>query len=327
MKKPTSIRAIAAGICSAALMLAAAPLAAQDYPTKPIRVIVGFGAGTTSDIVGRLLGTVMQKQLGQPIIIEPRPGAGGLIAGHLVKAAPPDGYTLYFGSVVSFTSVFTRTNPIDASKEYEPVSDSLAAPYLMVVSNKLNVATLDDLVKLAKSRQQNPLIHMVSIANQAIVMNAIGNAKGFTYTDMGAKNTAEIMPLMATGEVAMLFNVAALLNAGFESKIFRPLFVLAGNRLPRFPDVPTSAEVGLPGLERAGYLGGFWAPKGTPAAITQRLSAVTQAAVRDPDVLLQYKRMEYDPVGSTSQDQLRNFSETLAFWAKVAREANYQPPQ
>lgn len=308
-------------------MIAATITAAQDYPAKPIRVIVGFGAGTGTDITARLLGKVVQQQLGQPIVVEPKPGAAGLIAGHAVKSAPPDGYTLYFGGVVSFAPVFTRTNPIDASKEYEPISDSLAAPYLMVVSNKLNVNTLDELVTYAKSKQQGTLFNMVSIDNQALVMHAVASAKGFTYTDINIKNTAEGFPLLRTGEIHLVFNVAANLNSGFEAKIFRPLFALAGSRLPRFPDVPTSAEVGLPGLEHAGYSAGFWAPKGTPTAITRRLSAAAQVALRDPDVLLQYKRLEYDPVGSTPQEQLKNFTTTLEFWTKVAKEAKYQPPQ
>jgi tripartite-type tricarboxylate transporter receptor subunit TctC len=328
MKKYTALCATAVGLFTAASMMAAGMAAAQGYPVKPIRVVVGFGAGTTSDVVGRILGKVMQQRLGQPVIVEPRPGAGGLIAGNLVKSAPPDGYTMYFGSVTSFTPVFTRTAPVDASKDYEPISDSLAAPYLMVVSTKLGINSFDELVAYAKARPQlGGVTHMVSIANQAIVMNAIASAKGFTYTDINVKNSAEAMPLFASGELALQFNVAGGLAAGFQNKIFRPIMVTAKSRLPLYPTVPTSGELGLPGLEQSGYIGGFWAPKGTPAPIARALSDAAQAAARDAEVVQQYARLEYEPVGSTPAEQIKTFVDTQAFWARVAAAANYQPPQ
>lgn len=318
-----SLRGIAA-----LLLLAAAGIAgAQDYPNKPIRVLVGFPAGTTTDTVARLLSKVMQQQLGQPIVVEPRVGANGLVAGMAVKNAPPDGYTIYFGGVVGFTSVFERNNPIDAAKEFEPVSDTMSAPYLMAVSNKFNVNTIDELVAYAKTKPPGTLVHAVSIANQALVMHAVAAAKGFTYTDVNVRAMSQVLPLMVTGEVAMAFNLSANLAPGIQSKTFRPIFVTAPKRLARFPDLPTSGEVGLPGLERVGILAGFWAPKGTPSAITRRLSSAAQAAVKDAEVIQQYNRLEYEPLVSTPEEQLKIYTETLDFWTRVAKAANYQPPQ
>ena len=327
MRKQTAGAWMGRVVLSVMILVGIGVASAQEYPTKPIRVWVGFPAGTTTDTVARLLSKVMQQELGQPIVVEPKVGANGLIAGLALKTAPPDGYSLFFGGVVGFTSVFERTNPIDAGKEFEPISDAMAGPYLMAVSSKLNINSVDELVAYAKARQAGTLVHAVSIANQALVMNAVATAKGFTYTDINVRTMGQIMPLMVTGEVAMVFNLSANLAAGLQAKTFRPLFITAARRSPRFPDLPTSGEVGLPGLERSGILAGFWAPKGTPSAITRRLSTAVQAAVKDPEVVQQYNRLEYDPVISTPAEQLKIFSETLEFWSKVAKAANYQPQQ
>lgn len=313
---------------ASAMMLAGCGVAsAQDYPTKPIRVMVGFPAGTTTDNVARMLGKVMQAQLGQTIIVEPKVGAAGLIAGLALKTATPDGYTLFFGGVAGFTPVFTKDNPIDASKEFEPISDSMAAPYLLVVSTKLGINSFEELVAFSKSKPSGTLVHAVSIANQALAMHAIAAAKGLSYRDINVRTMPETMPLMATGEVALFLNVAANLGAGLQSNTFRPILATAYKRLPTFPNVPTSGELGIPGIEQSGFVGGFWAPKGTPAAIVRRLSTAAQAAVKDPEVVQQFGRLQYEAVGSTPEGQLKSFNETMAFWTRVAKAANYQPPQ
>src|SRR4051812_34577815 len=129
-----ALRVLAALIIAPVAFMASA--FGQTYPTKPIRVILGFPAGSTTDIAARLASAAMQKPLGQSLIVDPRPGAQGLIGAQAVVKADPDGYTLYFGTVANLTPIFTKTSPIDASKEFTPISDSINAPLVLFITSK-----------------------------------------------------------------------------------------------------------------------------------------------------------------------------------------------
>ena len=308
-----------------AALTTAPPGFAQDYPAKPIRVIVGYPAGTTTDTAARLLTRPMQDLLRQTIIVEPRPGANGGIGANAAKNAQPDGYTIFFGSVTNLTATFTKANPVDAGTDFAPISDSLYSPQVLLVTSKLNVQTLDELIAHAKNNPAGTLNNAVTFAAQDLIMHTVKNSKGLTYTNIPFTNFAQFLPLMAKGEIAMHVNLFGNAQSALQAQSVRALFVTAAKRMSRYPDVPTAAELGVPGLERAGFSAGFWAPRGIPAAIGQRLSEAAQAAARNDEVQQQFAKLDYEAVGSTAADQLRNFTETMRFFSIAAKSANYQP--
>jgi tripartite-type tricarboxylate transporter receptor subunit TctC len=302
-----------------------APVAiAQTYPSKPIRIIVGFAAGTTTDTVARLTAEPMQKILGQPVIVEARTGAAGGIAGGVVAKADPDGYTLYFGLAATLHPVFTKNNPIDASKEFTPISDSMTAPYALFTSSKLPVTNYKELVAYAKSNPPGKLNLGKSVAQQELIMEVIKSVSGITFTTIPFASSVQAIPLLQSGEVALFVNVFAN-HLSHIPHIVRPMFVTAAKRSPQFPDVPTSAEVGIPGMEASAITQGYWAPSNTPKAIADKVSAAAIAAVKVPEVVAFFRKVGFEPVGSTAEEQLRNYEAGMKFWTYAARLGNYQP--
>jgi len=310
-------------LCIAGSLLASVAIA-QPYPSKPIRVIVGFPPGTTTDTVARMTSEPMAKALGQPVIVEARTGASGGIAGNVVAKSDPDGYTLYFGLAATLHPVFTKTNPIDASKEFTPISDTMTAPYALFTSAKLPVNSYKELVAYASANPAGKLNFGKSVAQQELVMEFIKNSSGITYTTIPFTGSGQAVPLLQSGEVGLFVNVFAN-HLSHIPHIVRPMFITAAKRSPQFPDVPTSAEVGISGLEAAAITQGYWGPKQLPKAVADRLAAAAMAAVKVPEVVAFFRKVGYDPVGSTPEEQLRSFEAGMKFWAHAARLGNYQP--
>ena len=167
---------------------------AQSFPAKPIRVIIGFPPGTTTDSVARITSEPMQKMLGQPVIVEARTGAGGGIAGGVVAKADPDGYTLYFGLAATLHPVFTKNGAIDASKEFTPISDTMTAPYALFTSAKLPVTSFKELSAYAKTLPAGKLNFGKSVAQQELVMEFIKNASGITYATIPFTGSNQAVP-------------------------------------------------------------------------------------------------------------------------------------
>lgn len=299
--------------------------AAQTYPVKPVRIIIGFPAGTASDLGARVLSKHMQSVVGQPFVVESRPGAQGVIGGNVVVKSEADGYTLYFGPVANLHPVFTKNNPIDAGKDFAPVSDSMYAPYVLFTSSKLPVQTFSELVSLAKASPSGSLNMGLTIAQQELLMQVIKSVAGITYTSVPFTNSLQFMPLLASGEIALHINLFGNFQAPLQAGTVRALFVTAPKRSSQYPNVPTAAEVGISGVDSAGFLAGFWAPKGTPVIITDKLSAAAAAAARTPEAIEQFRKLGYDAIGSTSEEQLKAFEIATQFWSKAAKTGNFQP--
>lgn len=320
-----SLRMLAVMIpASITALLCAASAVGQTYPNKPIRVITAFAGGTT-DSAARLVSGAMQKLLGQNMVIEPRPGAQGIIGATAVLRAEPDGYTLYFGTVANLTPVFTKNNPIDASKEFAPVSDSITAPLVFFVSSKLPVNTFQELIAHAKSLPPGTLNNAISSPQQNILAEAVRSVTGITFTTIPYTTPPQYFPLLTTGEISLNVNLFANMRPLLEAGAVRPMFVTAAKRSAQYPNVPTSAEAGIPGFESAGFAGGFWAPRGTPKDVIDKVSAAAIAAMNSPEASGQFRKLGFDTVGSTPEEQLRNFEQSIKFWTQAARIANFQP--
>jgi tripartite-type tricarboxylate transporter receptor subunit TctC len=299
------------------------PSLAQPYPSKPVRMLLGFPAGASTDIGGRIVGTEMSKRLGQPVIVENRPGANGSIAADATIKAVPDGYTLNFGSVMNFHPVFVKNGSIDAGRQLTPVSNSMSGLWFLFASRKAPINSVQELVALAKS---NPgKLNFASTASSTDMLAAMfGSLTGTTFTPIAyGGSAAKVGIALTNGEADFSFNSMATIRPYAQS--VRGLLIGASARHPEFPEVPTAREAGLPKFENSAFNFGIWAPNGVPKDILDTLSAAAAAAVKAPEVSEQIRKIGLIPVGSTAEEQLRTFQAEAAFWIEAAKLANFQP--
>jgi len=303
----------------------ASPSFAQTFPTKAIRVIVGFPPGTPVDITGRALAEHMQKQLGQPVIIEVRPGAGGFIAVSAVINAEPDGHTIHYGLLSGLIPALVKNTPVDARKVLTPISDSISAPYGMYVSAKLPVKSFQELLAYAKSNPPNTLNFASAAGTQELLMHAVKMKTGITYTVISYPGAPAVIPPLIKGDVGLSINVLGSFFPHLESGTVRALFITGPKRMARLPDVPTAVEAGMPELGSTTSDLGWWAPRGTPKEVIDRLSRATISAVRMQNVTDLLPRLGYDAVASSPEEQMRRYEANLKFWTDTARLTNFQP--
>jgi tripartite-type tricarboxylate transporter receptor subunit TctC len=299
---------------------------AQTFPNKPIRFIIGYPLGSSIDAVGRLIGNEFEKKLGQPVILDVRPGANGTIGAKTVVNAAPDGYTLWYGPSTGIHPLFNRNNGVDSGKDLASVSHATSAPFFLFTRSQLPAATYQELVAYTRA---NPDVakHGAPTPTVDLVMAMLKHRSGLATRSIPYKGTAQVIPAMLSGEVDMtaLVSLQAFMPH-IQSGAMRALFVAAAQRTSLMPGVPTSAEVGLAGFELANN-NGLWAPLGTPREIIQKLSAETAAAVRLPAVSEQIRKGSgAEPVGSTPEEQIRSYDADAKFWAEAARLANFQAP-
>lgn len=298
--------------------------AAQQYPTKPIRIVIGFPPGTILDASARLVGNEMEKRLGQPIVLEFKPGANGTIGARSVAASSPDGYTLFYGNALTIHPIFNRNNALDAATEFAPVSNFATTPYFVFSSAKSRVGSFQELLAFAKA---NPdvLKNGVPAAPSELIMQMLKSRAGISYRNIPYKAASQTILALLSGEIDLAASAAQPVLPHIRSGAVRALFVASARRSSVLPDVPTAAEVGMPNFEFAVNLG-LWAPAGTPRAITQRVSAEAAAALKTPSVAEQIKAaLAAEPVGSTPEEQRRTFDSDTKFWSEAARVANFQP--
>ena len=270
----------------AALFLAAAAFAAQaqTYPNKPIKLVVGFAPGGNTDTVARVVGQKLSERLGQSVIIENKAGAGGTIATGEVARAAPDGYTLTMGTTTTHAIAVAAYSklPYDPVADFEPIALVANAPYMLVVNSELPVRNVKELVDLVKSK---PGKLNYGSAGQAttthLVMATFATRAGLDVVHVPFKGNAPATTAVLGNQVEILFGGLPPLLQHVSTGKLRALAISTAKRSPSAPDVPTIAESGYPGFDMALWLG-FFAPKGTPAAIVKRLEtellAIAQSA-------------------------------------------------
>jgi tripartite-type tricarboxylate transporter receptor subunit TctC len=307
MKRIT--RALATAVASAAVL--AAPSAAQaqsEYPNKPVKLVIGFAPGGSTDIIGRLIAQKLGERLGQPVIVENRAGAGGTIGADVTAKAAPDGYTLTLGT--------TSTHAISAGAysklAYDPVKDfthiSLVAitPYLLVTSTKTPAAKLSDFVTLAKG--QGGKMNYGSAGNGTathLSMEMLKDAAKFEMQHIPYKSNADSDRAILAGDVDAVFgSMPALLQNAKAGKV-KPLAVGTLTRSPAMPDVPTVAEQGYPGFEAALWLG-IMGPANLPKAVVDRLHRELVAIVATPEWKTAMDANGAEPISSKSPNEFRD---------------------
>ena len=317
--------ALALALCLAsATTTVSAP--AEDYPTRPIRLIVPFAAGGAADSVARIVGKRIGEALGQAVVVEDRGGGGGTIATELVKNADPDGYTLLLGQSgpISINPGIYAKLSYDPEKDFAPITMTTSYPYILVVNPSLGVKSVAELVALAKSKpgELNYGTAGVGVSNH-LVTELFDNRAGIKMTHIPYRGTSLAVADLIAGQVQVVFADPVSALAHVRAGTLIALAVTSKDRSPVAPDVPTIAESGYPGFDAIAWHG-IMAPAGTPPAILQRLNAEIVKGLKDPETVKLIEQQAMQIVGSSPEAFAGFIKQDIAVWKDVARQAKVE---
>lgn len=292
--------------------------AQQPYPTRPIRTIVPFPAGGSVDILPRIVGEKLSQKLGQPIVVENRPGAGGNVGAQIVASAPPDGYTLFSSSPGPLTTnqFLYKDQGYDSSK-FVPISLLATVPTVLLVRKDLPVKNLQELVELA--RRQNGAMTFASQGSGTTSHLAGSLFQMLTHTKLTHipyGGTGPALMALASGQVDVLFDNAGVSINQYRAGRMKMLATVGSKRLELTPDVPTFAEAGLPDFESRAFIA-LVAPPKTDPALAAMLSRDVDEILKMPDVRKRFMELSAEPYGGTPQDLAAFLAKETARWREV----------
>jgi len=295
---------------------------AQTYPSKPVRIVVPFVAGGAVDALARMVGAKVSEQLGQPVIVENRPGAGGNVAADAVAKSPPDGYTILQntnGQAIS--PAIYRSLPFDVVRDFIPVTQLVASQLVLAASPKLAATSVNELIALAKAKPGSLNYGMTGLGNPLhLTMEMFKIAAGVDIQAVPYKGDAAIFPALITDEIQVAVVPMATSLGHVRGGSVRALAVAGAKRSAALPDVPTVAEGGLAGFESTSWQGWF-VPANTPREIVGVLREAARKALSEPDVLERLRVTGNEAVGSTSEEFAARFKADLAKFAGIVKDA------
>jgi tripartite-type tricarboxylate transporter receptor subunit TctC len=315
---------ISAILCAAGLAIASSLAAAQSYPSRPVRLVITYPPGGTTDFVGRPVAQKLSELLGQQVVVDNRGGAGGVIGTMIVAQAPPDGYTLLLG-----TSSGMLINPMlqskpayDGFRDFAPISRTNINPQALVANAMLPVNNVKELLAYARA---NP--GKLNVASSGVgTPNHLG-AEMLKYmakidiVHVAYKGGGPAMTDLIGGQVQLQFSSIPTVLTHVKAGRIKMLAIGSAKRSPALPDVPTIAEAGVPGYEYTTWYGIF-APRGTPASIVTLLNSAVTKAVLSPEVTQRLAPQGAEPSPSTPQELTQYMKEESARWAKTIKAAN-----
>jgi tripartite-type tricarboxylate transporter receptor subunit TctC len=307
---------------SALFMLALAPLAAaQSWPSQPIKFVMSAPAGSSIDVLGRAIADKLKDRLGQPVIVENKPAAGGTVATADVAHAAPDGYTmlLAFNGPLSFAP-FLRKLPYDVAKDLAPVIITSSQPNVLAVNGELPVHSVHELVAYAKAHPGK--LNYASVGNGSsshLDMELFKSVAGFDAVHVPFNGSPPAVTATVQNETQMLFAVMQPLKAMIDAGKLRALAVTTVKRFPLLPDLPTIAESGYPGFEALAW-NGVLVPAGTPQPIIAKLNTEINAILKEPDVVRKMSVFGFDLIGGTPHDFDALIKGEAAKWEPVIKK-------
>jgi len=276
--------------------------AAQAWPTKPVRMVIPFPAGGATDIIGRTIAQKLGAALGQQVVVDNKPGAGGTIGSDMVAKAPSDGYTILMAtsSTHSIGPALNPKMPYDAFKDFAPVAHVANAPSVLVVGSSSPAATAQDLVKLLKANPGKYNFGSSGIGTYPHLAAEMfkWRAGGLFVVHIPYRGTGLVITDLIAGQIAFLMDSIVSAQTHIAAGRVRPLAVSGATRSASLPNVPTFAEQGVPGMDFSNWFGVF-APAGTPPDIVARLNRELNAIVKDPEVVTILARSGAEAIGST----------------------------
>ena len=294
----------------------------QDYPTKPIRIVVGYSAGGGNDIIVRVMAPELSKGLGQPVVVENKPGAQSIIAAELVAKSAPDGYTLFMGPSGPMTinpATYSKL-PYDAQKDFAPISTICSFPLIVVADPKLGINDLKALIDYAK-RNPGKANYASSAGVFQVTTELFKQKTGADFQLIPYKGSGESVQAVISGQVTMTIVDPAPATPAIKAGTVKALAVTSEKRHPSWPQVPTMAEAGIPDMVVPVWTALF-APAKTPPAVVARLQKEVARVVRTPEVRERFAGMGLEPVGGTSEELARVVARDLERYRAVAKAAN-----
>ncbi len=314
-------------VVAAVLAASASPAAfAQGYPNKPVRVIISFTPGSSTDIVGRIVMQRLAEIWGQPVVAENRPGAGGSIGSAAVAKATPDGYTLLINSNAhSVNPAIYAKLPYETTKDFIDIVPLAVQPNVLVVNASSPYKTLMDLVNAAKAKPG-----AINWGHAGIGSGTHLNTEKFVaaakidVTQVPFKGTPEVIQAMYSGSVDCYWAPISAAMSQIKAGKLRPLAVSTARRNSQLPQVPTTGEAGVPGADAPLWFG-VWAPAGTPASIVAKISADTRKALADPAVRERLANLGNDPMDMSPEEFAKFVRREMDDYARVIKAAGIQP--
>ena len=309
------------GLCLCAAVMSSAAVA-DDYPNRPVHVIVGLTAGSGVDIMARLVGQKLAESMGQPFIIENRPGAGSNIATRYAAAAEPDGYTIFVAAIANAINATLYKNlPFDVLKDFAPVILAASAPNILVVNLSVPAKSVQELIALANARPGKLTVGSSGVGT-APQMTAVlfRHRAGINVVDVPFKGGPEATSALLGGQIDYLFAITSTALPHVKAGRLRALGVTSRERTALLPDVPTVSESGLPGFEAVTWFG-FAVPKGTPPAIIERLNKEIEKILAMPDVKQKLAVQGIDVAGGSPEQFGSYMRDEFAKWGSLVKES------
>jgi len=312
---------IAAAAVATVMTLATAQ--AQNYPNKPVKLVVPFGPGGVADITCRLIAQKLSASMGQQVIVDNKPGAGGIIAGQLVLAAEPDGYTtLLMSNGTAISASLFKSLPYDTVKDFEPISLMGSFPVLILVENKSSLHSIKDLIAAGKSNPDKLNLGAVNPGStQELTAELFKSTSGVNFTIVPFKTTPALVTAVTGDEIQVAFEIVAPVLGFVNDGRLRPLAVSSGTRFSGLPNVPTVKESGLPNFEVVAW-NALGVKAGTPKPIVDRLNKEIHAALADAGLKQKFQELGIEPRSSTPEEAKKLLVSEIGKWAKVIKDAN-----
>lgn len=302
--------------------LFAGAAAAQDYPTRPIRMIVAFSAGGTTDYVARTLADKVRGSLGQPVVIENKPGANGAIGADFVSKAEPDGYTLFFSTAgaLSINPSMRSDLPYDPIKGFTPIVPTARNTVLFAVNSGLGISTAQEMIARAKDKPGSITVAITGIgAISHLAIEMLQHSAKIKLQAVPYRGAGPAIADLIGGQVNAMSAEVPVLMPQIKAGKAKVLAISAQNRSEVMPDIPTFAELGYPDVVADNW-SGVLAPPKTPPAIVAKLNAAFNAVVKDPEVRRKLAENGVSTIGGTPEDLTKLIESETARWRKVVAE-------
>lgn len=304
------------------LSLAAPIASAQDYPTKPLRLVIGFPAGASGDLAMRVVGGHLSQALGQQIIIENRPGASSSIAAEAAARAPKDGYTLFLGTVANVVNAAIQPNlPFDFAKDFAPVALVATVPVMLVVHPSIGVNSVPELITLAKTKPGSLFYASSGTATTPHLAGALLNVRAnIDLVHVPYQGATPAITDLLGGRTQVMFSSASTVMPHVRAGKLKALAWAAPQRSSIAPELPTMAEVGFPDLDASIWLG-LMVPAGTPSTIVDKLGREVNQVLKSQELLANFKKHGYEPLGGNPADFTRYIEREMIKWKTAAAVA------
>ena len=313
---------LALGALALGTSLASGAQADADYPSRPVKVLVGFPPGSATDVAARAVCDAMAQRLGQPCVVENKAGAGSNIAAKSAASSPADGYTLFVGtSANAINAAFPHLAPVDLAKDFVPITMIGSVPNVLVTHPSLGVASVDALIAAAKARPGGITYASSGIGTSPHLSGELfSSMAGVKMTHVPYRGSTPAVTDLLAGQVQIMFSPASTVLQHIRAGKLKALAVTSSQRTSVAPELPTLDELGLAGFETAVWFG-FVAPAGTKPAVTAKVRAATHAALDTPQVQALFGAQGIDVIKTDSAEFARHVDGETAKWTRLIRSA------